>query len=121
MNEDLGAASVDQLVDAFADVARRMDEASIEGRMSRYRTLYAEKRSIETELRSRHGDQRRALLGLYDDPSMEVRLLAAKATRFIAPVEARHALERIRNSQWPQKLDAGMALRAWDEGIWQPD
>ena len=113
--------SVDDLVSQFAEIATRMGVEGLYGSISVYNRLYDKMRTIEQELKSMQGDQRSALLRLYDHPDMEVRLLAAKATRSIAEREARMALERIRDSDWPQKLDAGMALHAWDDGIWQAD
>jgi hypothetical protein len=76
---------------------------------------------VVDELRVRKGDQRRALLALYDHPSVQVRLKAAKATLAVAPLEARAALEAIRASNWqPQALDAGMSLRNLDNGVFKP-
>lgn len=118
---DLSSTKVDALVATFADVALRMEQADIDGRLALYKKLYQQKVAIQTELRARPGDQRIALLALYDHPSMEVRFLAAQATRSVAPVEARRALERISASSWPQAGSAGMSLHAWDSGVWEPD
>ena len=87
--------SVDDLVSQFAEIATRMGVEGLYGSISVYNRLYDKMRTIEQELKSMQGDQRSALLRLYDHPDMEVRLLAAKATRSIAEREARMALERI--------------------------
>jgi len=76
---------------------------------------------VEAELKSRASDQRRALMTLYEHPSAQVRLNAAKATLAVAPVEAREQLEAIANSgDFPQYGHAGMSLDALDRGIFKP-
>jgi hypothetical protein len=117
----LSALSIDELVAAFIDVALAMEKADKEWRTARYNKLFGDKLAIQNELKARPGDQRTALLALYAYPNMEVRYQAAQATSSVAQAAARQALERIRQSDWPQAGPAGMALRAWDEGIWKPD
>jgi hypothetical protein len=123
MTEDLRLESLRtaELVKVFADLAVEMEKANIEARTARYKALFEQQMRVERELKGRDGDQRKALLVLYDYPNMEVRFLAAQATRSVAPVEARRALRRIHQSKWPQSGPAGMSLWAWDEGIWTPD
>jgi hypothetical protein len=77
---------------------------------------------IVKELKARPGDQRRALLPLFEHPNMQVRLKAAKATLAIAPKEARQMLESIAASTWqPQAGDAGMSLENLDCGVYVPE
>jgi hypothetical protein len=76
---------------------------------------------VESELKSREGDQRSTLLALFDHPNVQVRLTAAKAALAVAPKEARAQLQKLREShEFPQAGDAGMTLRALDEGIFKP-
>jgi Domain of unknown function (DUF2019) len=79
-------------------------------------------KDVDTELRARGEDARRALLRLYSHPNMQVRLQAAKKTLGVAPEATRHVIEEIKKSQWfPQALEAGMTLRNLDSGIFKPD
>jgi hypothetical protein len=76
---------------------------------------------VEEELKARDGDQRRALLDLYDHPNAQVRLNAAKATLAVAPESARRMLQTMADSrEFPQAGDAGMTLDSLDRGIFKP-
>lgn len=87
---------------------------------AKFNRLYDRKEAVVQELKSRPGDQRRALLSLYEHPNMQVRLNAAKTTLAVAPEAARAQLEAIRVSQhFPQAGDAGMSLWTLDEGIFK--
>ena len=77
--------------------------------------------AIKTELKSRAGDQRRALLGLYQHRNAQVRLKAAVATLAVAPEAARRKLQEIADSrEYPQAGDAGMTLWNIDRGVFTP-
>jgi hypothetical protein len=76
---------------------------------------------VKRELKARDGDQRRALLRLYDHPNAQVRLKAVKATLAVAPERARRMLEIMAEShEYPQAGDAGMTIDALDRGIFKP-
>lgn len=76
---------------------------------------------VENLLKAMPGDKRSALLPLLEHPNLEVRLRAAKATLAVAPEAARAALVALTRIQHtPQAGDAGMCLRALDEGIFKP-
>jgi hypothetical protein len=76
---------------------------------------------VKGELKARAGDERRALLRLYDHPNAQVRLKAVKATLAVAPERARRMLEIIAESrEYPQAGDAGMTIDALDQGIFRP-
>src|SRR5581483_2704952 len=47
--------------------------------IARFNRLFDRKRAIQDELKARRGDQRRALLTLFDHPNAQVRLNAAEA------------------------------------------
>ena len=76
---------------------------------------------VRDELKRRPGDQRRALLALYQHPNMQVRLKAAVSTLAVSPQPARDVVESIaRSRQQPQAGDAGMLLRGLDDGSFVP-
>jgi len=118
---DLPSLSVPQLVDLFARIGVEQDEAEkVADRATRRRLSY-EMDDVQAELKSRPGDQRRALIPLFDHPNMQVRLMAAKYTLAVAPVDARRMIESIAASNWfPYAGDAGMCLYMLDKGAFVP-
>ena len=70
--------TVDQLVDRFAEIGVAQNTAELMGKISKYNKLYRQMKDVDTELRARGEDARRALLRLYSHPNMQVRLQAAK-------------------------------------------
>jgi HEAT repeat protein len=61
------------------------------------------------------------LLRLFDHPSTQVRLSAAKTTLAIEPEDARQVLRDIADSgEYPQAGDAGKCLSNLDEGVFKP-
>jgi hypothetical protein len=109
------------LVARFAELSIEQDDALLRNDISRVNRLFDRLEDVEHTLKTRTGDQRRALLSLYNNPNMNVRLKAAKATLAVAPQSARAALEAISKSKWqPQAGDAGMCLLALDRGIFKP-
>jgi hypothetical protein len=119
---DIVAMTVDELVDRFVAIALAEDKAFFDENKAKYRRLHDEMQAVRKELKSRPGDQRRALLPLFNHPHVAVRLKAAKATLAIAPKEARQVIETIAASHaFYYHGDAGMCLWALDEGIFVPD
>lgn len=117
----LSRLSVSQLVDLFALIGVEEDEAEKVDDLAKRDRLCYEMDAVQAELKGRPGDQRKALLSLFDHPNIEVRLMAAKYTLALAPVEARRMIERIAASNWfPHAGDAGMCLRALDNGDFKP-
>ena len=113
--------SVDQLVERFIKIGIKQDETFLTDETAKFNQLYKQKIAVVAELRSRDGDQRRALLRLYDHPNMQVRLNAVTATLALAPEAGRRALEAIRDSRTPnQALAAGMTLFTLDDGVFKP-
>lgn len=118
---DLTKMVVPDLVDRFAAIALRQDEAIFNDDNALYSRLFWQMEAVEQELKARDGDQRRALLSLFDHKSIQVRLMAAKATLAVAPDVARRMLEVIANSNWqPQAGEAGMSLWNLDRGVFKP-
>ncbi|MGE0062543.1 MAG: DUF2019 domain-containing protein [Xanthobacteraceae bacterium] len=117
----LVSSSTNDLVKEFVETALGQDRAELHGDISEVNRLYARLKKIEAELKSRAGDQRRALMPLYYHSNAQVRLKAATATLAIAPVEAREVLERIqRSKEFPQAGEAGMRLWNIDRGVFKP-
>jgi hypothetical protein len=119
---DLQNLTVADLVGHFATLCVEDDKAEEVDDIAKSKRARLQIFAIEKELKRRPGDQRRALLPLYDHPNMGVRLLAAKCTLAVAPVEARRVIESIAASRWfPHAGDAGMCLELLDRGIFVPE
>ena len=117
----LADQTVVDLVDRFANVGLAQYDALARGQHAKFRQLFQQMTDISNELKQRDGDQRRALLKLYDYNNMQVRLKAAIHTLAIAPDQARRALETIAASKWyPQAADAGFCLMGLDQGDYKP-
>jgi hypothetical protein len=87
----------------------------------RVNQLFDSIEEVKSELQGREGDQRRALLRLYDHPNAQVRLKAVKATLAVEPVAARRMLQIIADSrEYPQAGDAGMSIWNLERGIYNP-
>jgi hypothetical protein len=118
---DLGGMTTVELVDRFAVICVKQDQALFENEIAEFNRLYDQMAAIRDELKARRGDQRSALLALFDHQNLQVRLQAAKATLAVAPRAARRMIELIQ--QWgrqPQAGDAGMCLVNLDRGIFVP-
>jgi hypothetical protein len=112
---------VDQLVEQFVEIGLQQDNALLTGEIANFNRLYGQKMDVLAQLKKRDGDQRHALLPLYNHPNTQVRLNAVKATLAVQPQEARRALEAIANSKiYPQAGDAGMSIINLDSGIFKP-
>jgi len=113
--------SVDQLVERFTELALEQDTALLRENITRVNQLYYALKDVENELKARDGDQRRALVRLYEHKNPQVRLKAVKATLAVAPEVARPMLQAIADSrEYPQAGEAGMSIRNLKEGIYKP-
>lgn len=113
--------SIAALVFRFAELAVEQDRALLGFDTKEVNRIFWRLKEIEDELKSRHGDQRRALMSLYDHPNPQVRVKAAKATLAVAPEAARAVLEEIAAAKnQPQALEAGMSLFNLDSGVYKP-
>ncbi|NEW92991.1 DUF2019 domain-containing protein [Rhodopseudomonas sp. BR0M22] len=118
---DLYRMTTQDLVALFAKVTVEQDDALLGNQIARFNRLFGVMAEIADELKARDGDQRTALLSLFEYPNMQVRLQAAKLTLAVAPVKAREQLEAIVSSKWfPQAGDAGMCLDFLDDGTFKP-
>lgn len=117
----LASATVEQLVSRFIDLCADQDDQLQRGDIRQVNRLFDEIEAVKQELKIRPGDQRHALVPLYEHENMQVRLKAANATLAIAPDAARATLKAIQASGWlPQSADAASTLRNLEEGIFKP-
>jgi hypothetical protein len=117
----LSDVTTKDLVERFAQIGVAQDRALLGGEITKFNRLFDQMAAVSNELKSREGDQRSALMVLYDYPNIQVRLKAAKHTLAVAPVEARRQIEAIAASNWmPQAGDAGMSLWNLDRGVYKP-
>jgi ParB-like chromosome segregation protein Spo0J len=113
--------TVSQLVEQFTAIALDQDKALLRNEYAKFNRLFDQMEDVKRELKSRDGDQRRALLRLYDHPNAQVRLKAVKATLAVAPERARRMLKAIAESrEYPQAGEAGMSLYNLERGIFTP-
>jgi ParB-like chromosome segregation protein Spo0J len=113
--------SVKELIARFVDVGLAQDEALLYDELAKFSRLFEQMQEVVRELKRRPGDQRRALLDLYDHPNLQVRLKAAKNSLALAPEEGRRLLQAIADSrEYPQAGEAGMSLDNLDLGIFKP-
>jgi hypothetical protein len=114
--------TVQELVEQFLALSLAKGTAIMRGEIAKANRLYGKIDAIKKELRSREGDQRRALRILYDHPNPQVRLEAANATLVALPDEARAALQMICDRhEFPQAGDAGFTLLYLSDGRYVPE
>jgi hypothetical protein len=118
---DVKTTSVDDLVKEFTAVAIEQGQALLMDEVAKFNRLYDEMDIIRNELRSRPGDQRKALLPLLRHNNVQVRLKAAITTLAVTPDASKSVLKDIAESKrYPQAADAGLVLRGLDDGSYQP-
>jgi hypothetical protein len=109
------------LVARFAVLCVEQDEALLYSAISKLNKLIKQMWAIEDELKSRPGDQRRALVSLFEHENAQVRLQAARATLAVEPAAARSVIESIaQGRKFPQAGDAGMTIENLDSGFYKP-
>jgi flagellin-specific chaperone FliS len=122
----LSKLTVEELVERFIENCMAQDEALLENDSAKFNRLFRKMRAIVEELKLRPGDQRHALLNLYQHSNIQVRLKAAKNSLAVAPEEARQQLQQITDSQitdsqeYPQAMEAGMSLWNLERGVFKP-
>ncbi|WP_295855349.1 DUF2019 domain-containing protein [Tardiphaga sp.] len=118
---DLSSRSVPELVEQFRRLALAKGEASDNGQTAKFNRLYGKLDAVQQQLRSRPGDQRRALVELYDHANPQVRFDAAIATLGVVPDRARAALRMIIDrAEFPQAANARLTLDNLREGGFMP-
>lgn len=119
--KNLDALSNTEIVNLFERLCIEQYDAMEREEQARVNRLVWRIHDLETELKSRPGDQRYELKKLFGHPNMQVRLSAAQANLAIDYASARHELQEIKDSKWyPQAMDAGMTLYFLDTGEYTP-
>ena len=117
----LRGMTMDQLVQRFTAIALDQDRALLRREHAKFNRLFDKMEAVEKELKAHNGDQRQALLRLYEHPNAQVRLKAVKATLAVAPEPALRMLKAIAESrEYPQAGEAGMSLYNLEVGIFKP-
>lgn len=117
----LGQLTVNQLVERFAEIGVEQDQALLYDEIAKYNRLFDQMWELVDEPKRREGDQRRALVALYNHPKAQVRLKAAIATLALEPDAARKVLQIISDrDEYPQAADARGVLSALDKGTYVP-
>lgn len=109
------------VVDEYVAIGMRQDQAIEQFDNRTFNRLVPRQMAIAAELKSRAGDERRLLVPLLEHPNWQVKLNAAHDLLVVAPEIARATLEAIALSKhYPHAGDAGMSLRALEQGIFKP-
>jgi hypothetical protein len=118
----LSKMPLDKLVDRFEKSCLEQYDASMNFNNSRYNRAFDSMMAISKELQGRLGDQRRALVKLYEHPNEQVRLKAAIHTLALFPDDAREVLQKLVDDRiFPQSADASGMLRGLNEGTYVPE
>lgn len=113
--------SIDALTRLFETLCIEQYDALERMKIAAFNRRYDRIQAIQDELKSRPGDQRRALMRLFGHSNMQVRLTAARANLAVDYPAARRELQAIVDEQWhPQAGDAGMTLHFLDTGEYTP-
>lgn len=119
---DISRQRVQELVEQFEALSLAKGAAIMGSQIAKANRLYWQIDALKKELKSRDGDQRRALHALYSHPNPQVRLEAADATLAVLPAEARAALQMIIDRhEFPQAGDAGFTLLYLSDGRYVPE
>ncbi len=111
-----------QLVARFTTLSLQQYGATEIDDSKTYTKLFHRIHAIESVLRKRGVDARRALLPLLAHENAQVRLNAAHELLAIEPLRARAALDALsKSAPGPQMGRAGMALMRLDSGEYKPD
>jgi len=116
----LNGMTVPQLVERFAALALGQFTAELHGETEKYNRLFRELVAIEQELKGRTGDQRVALVSLFEHPNAQVRLMAAELTLAVARASACRTQEIWDKNEFPQATFAMGTLRALERGDRKP-
>jgi hypothetical protein len=121
MSRNLSVLPVEDLVKEFERAAIEQSKAILYDDTPKANRLYRERKQIEAEIKSRDGDQRSALMKLYDHPNSRVRLTAAEATLAIAREAAFRTLTAIAaTNDYPTAAEARSAIILLESGFYKP-
>lgn len=118
---NLALLSTNALTRLFEELCIEQYNALERNEIAAFNRRYDRIQAIQDELKSRPGDQRRALMRLFGHSNMQVRLTAARANLAVDYPAARRELQAIVDEKWhPQAGDAGMTLYFLDTGEFTP-
>ena len=104
---DLTGLTVGELVERFAAMGVAQNKALLWDEYAEFSRLYWQMDEIRNELQERPGDQRRALMTLFNHADPQVRLKAGLATIDVTPDAAREVLQKLVDTRcYPQAADA---------------
>jgi len=114
---DLKSMTVAQLVERFTSLGVEQYKAQFYFETAKFNRLFREVMAIEHELKNRTGDQRDALVPLFEHENPQVRLNAAESTLAIVKGAACQTLQEIWDRhEFPQAAFAMQTLRALERG-----
>jgi len=120
-NQKIANLTDDELVTSFEEWARARVKAVIGCDVTAATRSYGKLDAVDKELCARGPQARGKLLVLLDHPELPVRYYAAKRLLALEPDRARSIIEDTKAGPFDSlALDAGMTLRALDEGIFKP-
>ncbi|MBI1203995.1 MAG: DUF2019 domain-containing protein [Rhodopseudomonas sp.] len=118
---DLASMTVMELVDRFVELCLAQFQAELFDDISKENKLIRQSIAVADELKTREGDQRRALVPLFGHSNPQVRLMAAQFTLAVAPAESRQTLQEIWDrKEFPQAASALGTLWALERGDRKP-
>jgi len=118
---DLQELTNEQLIERYVAIGLAEEEAVLYDDTPGYNQLFRKEQAVVDELQGRPGDQRSALLALYEHDNPWVRMSAVKNSLALAPEEGRRVLQEMADSmKQPYAGEAGMTLWTLDEGIFKP-
>jgi hypothetical protein len=113
--------SISELVQEFETLCIAQYHALEREEIAQFNRRYKAVEAVQNELKSREGDQRRALQTLFGRGNLQVRYMAAHANLTIDYDKARREFEQIAASKCnPQAAQAGMTLENLDSGFYKP-
>ncbi|MAS13296.1 MAG: hypothetical protein CMH69_08335 [Nitratireductor sp.] len=105
------AVPADATVQEFIDLSLTQHEAVLYLETRAYNRAYEKIRKLVDKLRLSPGDQRHALIDLFDHPNPQVRLNAAKYAHPLFPEESIQVVQSIIDAKkYPQEAHARSAL-----------
>lgn len=118
---DLKKMPEQALVHQFREFALDQESALLDSDTAKYNRLYKKLEAIESELKVRGPEARKALLTLLDDANLRVRYEAARRLLAVNRHAALTALNEVATShQMPEQAEAQITLSNLEHGIFTP-
>ena len=119
---NVSSLTQEHLLERFLSIALEQDQVeTMDEPASRYNRLFQLMEEVESELKSRPGDGRHALIEFFEHENAHVRLKAALATLALVPDAAKETLRALSDRNIPpESMDARSLLRALEKGRYVP-